>query len=173
MHLFTCPCGESFPVSAAQAGQSIECPHCNDSVALPTLRELKQLPSTQAAKETAPARGWSSSQGVLFSIVFAFLLASLCMSAWSTYRWLQIEKPPTTTEMIAIGEEEIAKQDAPQLHEFWVNYGKPGMGTRRLPGYAQVQQYRDSWKRWAYAGYAASAVCLIGLVVVVSRKPSA
>ncbi|QDS86811.1 hypothetical protein EC9_09850 [Rosistilla ulvae] len=172
MHLFTCPCGDSFPISTAQAGQSISCPHCNQSVLLPKLRDLKQLPSAQLAEEASPDRGWSGGQGLLFSVIFACLLASLGMSAWSSYRWLQIEKPPTRDEMIAIGHEEIANHSAPQLQEFWLNYGRPGMGTRRMPGYAQVQVYRDSWKHWAFGGYAASAVCLVALVLVIRKKSS-
>ncbi|QDV66946.1 hypothetical protein Poly24_06350 [Rosistilla carotiformis] len=173
MHLFTCPCGESFPISAAQAGQSIVCPHCNQSIQLPKLRDLKQLPSAQVAEEASPARGWSGGQGLLFSVIFACLLASLGMSAWSSYRWLQIEKPPTRAMMIATGEKEIDTYEAPQLLEFWMNYGQPGMGVRRMPGYAQVQVYRDSWKRWAFVSYAVATVCLIGLITVSRKKAPA
>ncbi|QDV11130.1 hypothetical protein CA51_09900 [Rosistilla oblonga] len=172
MHLFTCPCGESFPISAAQAGQSIQCPHCNQSVQLPKLRDLKQLPVTQAAEEASPSRGWSAPQGVLFSVIFACLVASLGMSAWSSYRWLQIEKPPTPEAMIAMGQEEIENHSAAQLLEFWVNYGQPGMGTRRMPGYAQVDAYRESWKHWAFGAYAATAVSLCGLIFVVTKRSS-
>src|SRR5690606_23889219 len=104
MHLFTCQCGESFPISPPQAGQTVQCPHCREAISLPNSGELKQLPEAQLSRREASAGSWSSARGIVFSLICAGLLAMLTASAWSTYGWLSIPKPPTRDEMIAQGQ---------------------------------------------------------------------
>lgn len=171
MHIFTCSCGQTFPISPARAGQSVDCPHCGQAVSLPKLGEIKQLPLADAGqKSDSDANKWNAGRGITFSMLMAGLLATIIFGGYSSYQWLSIEKPPTEDEMISMGQAELETREPLELFEFWINYGRPGMGTRHTPGYMQVQRYRDKWKFRAIASYAGVAIFLVAVTAVSRRK---
>lgn len=171
MHLFTCSCGEPFPVSPAQAGQSVECPHCGQANELPRLGDLKNLPVEDQAESVKPAR-WSAGRGIVFSILCAGLVAGIVSSLVCSYRWLSIPKPPTVAQVIQDGQADIDSRNAPQILEFWMTYARPGMGVRNKPYFAQVAEYRSGWQTWAIASYAISALFLTASIIVIRSKQS-
>lgn len=173
MHLITCPCGKAFPVSLAQAGQSVQCPQCSETIALPNLGQLKQLPVAEDIPQANRNEPWSVGRGVLFSALFAGLLAMVIASAWTSYKWMSVPRPPTIDEVIAQGQKEIGQHNAPQLLEFWVNWGQPGMGVRYTPGYAQVQRYREKWQMWSYAAYGGTLALIVAIAVVTRQNAAA
>ncbi|MEZ6087465.1 MAG: hypothetical protein R3C05_05435 [Pirellulaceae bacterium] len=166
----TCQCGESFPVSPAQAGQNVQCPHCGQTVALPTLGQLRKLPEADSTPSRNTGEAWSAGRGALFSAVSAALLAMVVAAAWTSYKWMSIERPPTVEKVVIDGKKEIGEHNAPQLLEFWVNWGQPGMGVRRTPAYEQIQRYREGWQTWSYAAYAGTLVLSIALFAVTRRN---
>ena len=59
---FPCPeCDQSFEITTTQAGSEVACPHCSQTVALPTLGALKRLEPVDAPsgrKEKQKVSGW-------------------------------------------------------------------------------------------------------------------
>ncbi|QDU25498.1 hypothetical protein ETAA8_05670 [Anatilimnocola aggregata] len=67
LFLVPCSCGEKLRVRGGQAGEKLTC-KCGASVAVPTVRQLRQLETVEDASAPQPAAAWTAWQGPLFSI---------------------------------------------------------------------------------------------------------
>lgn len=175
MHLFTCNCGKSFPVATKQAGQLVKCSACQETVTLPKLRDLKALPLDEASQgesqqKAKASSNWSFGRGSLFSALMFALLISVGYSAYGSYNWLSTPQQLTTEKMIEGGNEGLEKLEATALFKFWVDYGVPGIGYRRVPPYVLIQQKRDTWKQRSLIAYGVSAVLALGIAGVLVTK---
>lgn len=168
MHLFTCSCGHDFPVSLAQAGQSVECPQCRESLMLPKLGALKLLPLAEDSPQTPPRSRWSLGRGIAFSVMFFGMVAALVAASVFSYQWLRIEKPPTVEKVIADGKEHIQNRNATELFDFWLEYGEPGLSTRKTMTVEYVRSVRDGWKHRAFGAYAGLLVCILGMTILIA-----
>lgn len=73
-YLLPCSCGETVSVTTSQAGGTVVCPSCGNSLETPRLRDLVQLPVEET--EAPPASGWSPRHGVLTAgLLLAAVLA--------------------------------------------------------------------------------------------------
>ena len=93
--VLTCSCGTEILVRASQAGGTVSC-QCGQSVSIPTLRDLRQLPVAAAATNPAArASSWQLFNGVLFAcgVPIALLCLVTFVYAMSQRMQLNLTKP--------------------------------------------------------------------------------
>src|SRR4051812_49219427 len=79
IYLLACKtCGNQIPVSTGQAGQTVRCT-CGESVDVPSIRDLRSLPTAPDASSAGPA--WGVRQGMFFvgGTVAAAALAAIAI----------------------------------------------------------------------------------------------
>ena len=91
-HLVPCTCGRTLAADAAQAGETLHC-ECGALVAVPTLRQLRQMPIARDEHATSarvrPA--WGAAQGVA---AVCLIVAALSLVV-AGYLWLTEPTLPT------------------------------------------------------------------------------
>ena len=119
MHLFPCPsCQDPITISPKHAGNDISCPHCEASVTLPKLGDIRSLP---LAGDTAEAeQATAMAENVSGNFLGTALLGLLCMAAllaagFCGIRWYLIEVEMTTQAHIEEVNTLYAEADAARL----------------------------------------------------------
>jgi len=122
MHLLPCPhCDAKLSVAPSQAGDNMPCPECGQSVAIPSLGQIRQLPQAEQEASSTQSSGSATQSDVSAIRRAGFLLfgliaiGSLMIAAYSGIRWYLIDVPATTEEHIAMIREEYAEAPAAQL----------------------------------------------------------
>lgn len=67
LYLVPCTCGEKLRVRGGQAGEKLTC-KCGATVAVPTVRNLRQLETVDDEAAPRPPLPWTALQGPLFSL---------------------------------------------------------------------------------------------------------
>jgi hypothetical protein len=88
-YLLTCGCGRELSVDPGQAGESLRC-ECGATIAVPTLRQLRQLPAACDDTAAAVGRAWSFRHG---AIAVSLILAVACLLI-AGLSWLGEPKVP-------------------------------------------------------------------------------
>lgn len=94
-YLVDCACGRQHTVETRQAGETIAC-ECGVTVAVPTLRQLRQLPEARAEATTAAASGpaWGGRQR---TITLSLLVAVVCLAIAALSRSFERPVPKLDT----------------------------------------------------------------------------
>ena len=111
--LLSCECGATTPVSGGQAGDEVFCTGCGQSLAVPTLRELSQLPLAEETRSNRQ-RNWDASKGLLL------LGGLLVVVSWTAAAWLRI--PVASPVDPAIIRQNLAGQTDAEIYEAWRDY---------------------------------------------------
>lgn len=141
----TCTCGAKHAVTVSQAGQSIHCP-CGNSLAIPTLRGLKELPQVQTpatgttrAIDQAPRGKPSVAIGVLVTTFFIALAAAIFVGY---QRWtMDTSQTEESERQAAI--EMFDQADATLLSEAWDQFSTTALGPPSKPAFYYVEKRRQ------------------------------
>jgi hypothetical protein len=88
-HLLDCSCGAQHSVTAQQAGGQIAC-RCGATVAVPTLRKLRELPVAERTTTVETARGW----GPRMQVATLGGLLALGFAVTSLWAWCNVPNVP-------------------------------------------------------------------------------
>jgi hypothetical protein len=166
-YLVTCVCGRQLPVDLGQAGEQLTCV-CGANVAVPTLRQLRQLPLATAAEPArAATHSWGARQGAIAaSLILATLLLLGAAASRYTEHPLPQFHPEAQTKMV---DQFLTKKSAAELWLIWTeNYrqlGDKGFTAMEDPRTALIQQDIDQHRRIEFTLIGAAAFC--GLVAGV------
>jgi len=166
-YLLTCACGRQHTVETRQAGESLAC-DCGSQVAVPTLRQLRQLPA--ASEETTAAAGpaWGLRQGAITMIL---LLAAACLALAGVSRYS--ERPVPTLDAVQYTENVdrlVGNMTPLEGWQRWIETYQPltttGFEVYKHPATDAMQQNLD-WHRWIQkAMLAAAVVCVVAAIII-------
>lgn len=174
--LFTCPaCSGTWPIDATQAGETVGCPHCGKPISLPTLLQIRKLPS---AEEPTPspdglAERWSPPQGIAFSVGTVLLLAGAATAAYFAWHLPPTFPPPKLSNLLAhpnYPSEQLGPADMDTLSpreslERWEQLNEPLPNDRSpRPFFLLVRDARNRYLVFLYAG---SAAAVIGVTLML------
>lgn len=167
-----CPaCQQLLLVQMTQAGESVLCT-CGHSVVVPTMRELRQLPTDELQSATQPQSGaaWSPLQGFLF-VAGCLMFLAACYGHFriSSERSGLIIKAPEFPEMPF----DVQILSPTQAWEAWEYFKTETLETRLPPKYLAARNRYDSLTNYLYATWASGAigVVLVGLSLTSLARP--
>lgn len=184
-----CRCGATLPVGIAQAGGSVRCPQCGDSIEVPSTKVLRTLPSFQdspalassavgASQEVAVSRrpgrssdnsGDSTLQRVLPGLLLA--IAAVCLTTAAVLGWARWNAPIEfghTEEEFFTAFRDDAMQDPPaRVWDHWKYLVETGLPPHQPPDYFVINEYFERRKPWLIGSTIIGALSL-GLFVVMT-----
>jgi hypothetical protein len=171
-YLVLCACGRPHTVDAPQAGESLSC-DCGATVAVPTLRKLREMPTVgdESAAESAPIWGLRQAATTVSLLAAA---ACLVVAAASWYS----ERPVPTIDPVAYATnvDRLVSQMTPlEGWQRWVDTYRPlatkGFDVYKHPATDEMQQVLD-WHRWIeWIALALAAVCVAAAIVIGLAGP--
>ena len=174
LYLVQCACGAEHPVAASRAGDEFVC-SCGETVVVPALRQLRQLPPRNPETTPQASRSWSPAHGLLaVGLVAAgtFLLVDV---------WQQRRLPPRPTFDIAgqqqALESRLAQATPVDVWQHWSQTVLPlkdqALQRTRSPeeihfqaAASQTQRYRSLL--WFAAGVA-GLLALVGIGMIAAQ----
>lgn len=105
--ILKCNCGCEIPVRDTQAGVQLQCPHCNTTLAVPSLRDLKNLPLAAPPppspwfaflpERSLPRSHWRLGLGVFFLAVAVVTPVLIALGFFeNAFSWLPAGDPRRT-----------------------------------------------------------------------------
>jgi hypothetical protein len=88
-YLLPCACGQSVRVGNAQAGATVSC-SCGKTLAVPTLRGLRQLERVPQEAAAAKRLHWSPVHGTVFAAALVLATVGICFLAYNLFFYSQI-----------------------------------------------------------------------------------
>src|SRR3954466_947072 len=88
-YLLPCTCGQKVRIANAQAGGKVAC-GCGKSLAVPTLRGLRELELAPPETRSAASPGWSRVHGGFFASGLLIATLGFVVVAYSLFRYTQI-----------------------------------------------------------------------------------
>jgi hypothetical protein len=139
-HLLNCECGRNVVVDTAQAGDSVAC-ECGKTMAVPTLRQLRQLPLATPGKPADATSSWGVRQGLIAAcLIVATLCAIVAAISYASQPVLPVFDPAQYTRMT---NEQIERMSPMDAWRTWVNgyrnMGVSGFREFRHPATEEIQ----------------------------------
>lgn len=160
MYSLPCPsCQAPVDVGPSQAGDQIVCPSCQDTIQVPKLGDLRQLPQTSsdnAGPTTSPGER-AVGQQIGFVTLGLISLASLVIAAYCGIRWGLLEAPTTTEAHLQEIREAYSTLEPARLVREYEDMEKFGLAIAVPYTYKTKQNIRNRWGRNALI---AGGICL-------------
>jgi hypothetical protein len=170
-YLVACACGRQHTVETRQAGASLVC-KCGATVAVPTLRQLRQCPEARDEVVAAAGPVWGTRQAAM---TVCLLLAAACLVAAVMSRLSEQPVPTIDPVQYTASVNQLVSNMTPlQAWERWVDTYEPltptGFNVYKHPATDEMQQHL-TWHQWiqwiglgsaAVLGVAAAALGLGG-----------
>lgn len=178
-YLLPCSCGSRIAVQKSQAGSRVECPHCQHSLEIPTIRGLGQLEfveesSTADIRKSRGSSRWTPLRGIIAAT--CFVLAIIGLGRASIYGVYRFANPTrfTVEDMYRDSEESFRELSPVETWDNWRYLQETGLGSKKPPQvfvYKRFLEQKDAeMKRWGGVG----AIGLLGLIATTlwpsSRK---
>lgn len=176
-YLYPCACGQTIPLTPAQAGEQVRCGACGKTQLAPTLSRLRALPAAESG--ATPARSgepsWNRTQGALFVIGCGFLLVGLYMVSWNglARRDLPTEMPPGATS--EAWNERIDSFNLEETWQVWQEMREHRLEQQYEPEYMFARRIDEALRRkmWIGAGLSACGLVLVlGSLLLRPRRPA-
>ncbi len=171
----TCPCGAKHAVTVSQAGQSLTC-SCGNSLEIPTLRGLKELPVIEPTAEPArraidkPAGGRPSmAVGLLVTVCFLALSTAVFYGYWRVV--LDTSQTEESERQAAF--ELLDQADPVVLSDAWDQYSTTGLGPPNKPTFYYVEQKRKQLETGLAIASGVAVAAALATGVVASRRRTA
>lgn len=134
-----CDCGKTHAVVSRQAGETLSC-SCGQILEIPTLREMRQLPSLQT--ELPPTgRVWTRQQGMLFAGGLVVTLLSLGTIAHFGWQRSRLRTEPMKAEEFEFVRD-IMQFTPTQTWEAWTEvFRDQELGARNKPFHEINREY--------------------------------
>lgn len=178
-YLLKCDCGSELIVTTRDAGQNLTCDDCQETVVVPTLREIKNLKPHDDASGTADhARTqnnaeWSAKTGYLFGILTIVALAAFVTGGIQSYHAYQHSLIEDHSQQgLEEGDSLIAGMGPLQLYEAWKTVKELQLLAPETSEYQRAQIELKKSMNAAIICYIIGGLCIIGLaVIMMMRKP--
>lgn len=175
MPTLSCPhCSRPVEVATSRAGSDIQCPACDQTIAVPKLGELRQLENEQAAasaRSRTPAAVGRIGNRVAFAVMLAIAAIALCSAAFCLIRYAAITVPETTEGHIASIEEVYPQLSAAELVREWQELEKFTPDATGPYVYQHIATEKAGWLRQGLIGLAVAAVAALIAVVLIALQP--
>ena len=169
--LLPCNCGAKIPVNRSQAGMTLPCTQCGQSIDVPTIRKLAPYASAPAAKTVSKKVGNSwNFLGFIAAIGFLVGLVGLAYSGNLAYeRFSTISRATKsgmdlskTEEDFVAGTRQNALNSAPSdTWDYWNIMIEDGLSDPQLPHLFQVKRYLASRLPTLYTSLAIGSVGML------------
>lgn len=176
MFQLTCPhCEAINEVSAAKAGGEIMCGNCQQTVAVPKLGELRDLPTAVSTAEQRSASadlGLSGGRSMAFASLGLVCLLSLLGAVFCGVNWSTIEVPMTTESHLALLEQRYGEVSSAQLIREFEDITQYGVDIPVPLQYRVIESSKQAWGQKTL-GFLALALLSAILAVFVGRRSRA
>ena len=179
MHLLSCPyCQAELTVTPAQAGDSIPCTKCQQTVAIPKLGELRKLPrSGPVEAPAAPARG-SAGNSVLASVGFAALsliaVSCVLIALYTGIRWANSGAEMTTETHLQEIETLYRESDAATMITHYETMEENSLDLIVPYTYQAENNEKAGWGRNSLTALTVAALAAVGAFVAAKAgRPKA
>ncbi len=145
-HVLTCSCGAKHLVTVSQAGQSLACA-CGNSLSIPTLRGLKELPLADDQAKPAPRaidRPSASRPSILVGMMFLLFFVAGGMAIFFGYQRLKLDTSKTLENVRSQAFKQIDEANPVQISHAWEQYSATRLGVPTKPEHYYVEARRDS-----------------------------
>jgi hypothetical protein len=169
-HRFPCACGVEHLVVPSEAGQQIRC-SCGQVLEVPTLRRLRQLPTSGSGDSRGTRRTWSTGQGLLFNVGLVILVLALFALAFLGRKrsQLSLERPAFPyQEFVA---KEVAQWNVNELWEFWTANREVKLDARPTPDYLIARQLARRLDGFLMVAAAFGVLGLIAVCAAILYRP--
>jgi hypothetical protein len=177
-YLLPCSCGQKTRIAAAQAGAQIRCV-CGKSLAVPTLRGIRQLETAPPETTAKSFRRWSPVHGSLFASGLLIASIGLGFLAFFGLRYVQLGGHPITrditNEVIKVEQQRIDKLTPTQALAEWSENVKQGLGEPEEPPWVRANKVLARYKSGIRASIAAlvAGSILAALALILPRGGAA
>ncbi|MGI9519697.1 MAG: hypothetical protein ACR2NP_21770 [Pirellulaceae bacterium] len=163
-------CDHPIIVEITQAGQSINCPECQSSVTVGTLREIKALPeheesTAESGKSASSSGGMSATNRLIFVIGTLMLVLG---SIWGGYTMLKSSRLMQTKPPVEITERmknQIDDWSPSRILDAWENVSIDAADQWREHPFLRVQRIAHENRLYSWIGFSIAGV---GLLTIVS-----
>jgi hypothetical protein len=177
-YLLPCKCGNKVGVFASQAGDTLQCANCNNSLSIPTLRELAKLEVLERAARPATDRrehsrnSWSGFRGITVALLLAMACGFFAYSGLYLYGRSTIDTSGSAEAELAASAKIVETMKPPELFDSWQGYLQMGLGYKDRPPFylAQKNAKYAEWYIITYAVIGAICTTLALLVGLSGRK---
>jgi hypothetical protein len=176
-YLLPCSCGQAVRVVTAQAGGQVTC-GCGKSLAVPTLRGLRELQPAPplAKKNTNP--GWTPAHGLIFSSGLVIAAIGVALLAW--YGLLYSQRVgfgftrDLTDEVIRDQQAKIDQLSPLDALKQWTEDVEHGLGDHDPPPWVTHQKMAASYLSWIKGGAIslAAGILLATAALFLGRGPA-
>jgi hypothetical protein len=169
-YLISCSCGRQHAVDTAQAGDSLTC-QCGETVAVPTLRQLRQLPPAESEPAAPAGSAWGVRQGAItVCLLFAAACVAIAIASRVSEKQMVSVNPVARAKYV---ERQIAAMTPLQAWQLWVHLYQPltitGFQTERHSNADAIQRML-LWYHWIQGiALALAGVGVVAAVVLWTR----
>ena len=178
-YLLKCDCGSELIITTRDAGQNLTCDDCQQTVVVPTLREIKNLKpnadSSGTVDQTRTLKNaeWSAKTGYLFGVLTIVALATFVTGGIQSYHAYQYSLIENLSQRgLEEGDSLIAGMGPLQLYEAWNTVKELKLLAPETSEYQRAQVDLKRAMNAAIICYIIGGLCIIGLAVIMMiRKP--
>ncbi len=160
-YILRCVCGSRIPVYSRQAGSRVQCPECEQSVEIPTIRGLSKLEIAvdsavgRQNRSDSPPR-WTVWKGAIAAICFVVALLGIGRSGlYAYYRWTH-PTPFSEVDLLREAEEMVNGFTPAEAWDTWRHLQETGLGAKNPPQALVTKRFLEAQDRamtkWAVAG---------------------
>ncbi|MEE2937064.1 MAG: hypothetical protein VYA84_13855 [Planctomycetota bacterium] len=178
MYLLPCPhCEHEIPVANYQAGDETACSQCGQSVAIPKLGQLRQLPAaespTQPESVGKPGDGeFSPLRRGGFLLFGLIAVASFLIAAFCGINWFLSETSGSTAEHLKSVRTEYAKVTAAQLIREFEDMDNLSLDLTLPYTYKTKENRRREWGQNATVAASVGSLSVLAslLLIMLGRR---
>jgi hypothetical protein len=165
-YLLPCTCGEAVTVEVRQAGDQVVC-SCGRRLAVPPLRQLRNLAPVAADQTAAKAVAWGMNQGV----VATCLILAAVLLGWSGWVWWKEPSLPKFDPQARLHSVEEQIKTPIGAWESWIGYYRP-LAERGLPVFhvANAAQIESQKADSRFLRFMLWAIATVFIIAAISAK---
>ena len=175
MYSLPCPaCEKPIEVSASKAGQEVACPHCQTTLSLPKLGDLRKL---QRTEETGPEskslrnqEGASAGKSIAFVVFGLIATGCLLIAGFCGIRWYLIEVPGDSAKHVQTMADAYQNATAAELIVEYENMEKVGIEVPSPYSYKVTATVKKKWGFNALVAAGIGAIAIAGAGIAASRR---
>lgn len=173
-YLLLCDCSSQFIIGTTDAGKTLQCADCGNSIVVPNLREIRELPTaepTNVAKDLT----WEKQNGLLFGVGIVLFTLCLLLALFEFYQASQLNLNDTTEEEISYGNAVIDQMPPMAAIQQWRLIQSIGLGDQREVEFLQNKALYETHQFYAMleCGVAAFGLVLCGIAFVMRKRTDA
>lgn len=174
-------CGTKIPITVSQAGEAINCPNCQASNQVPTLREVNRLEVAEEAVSATPDRreqsrnAWRGSRGVALALCLGVAFLFLARTAYFGWGRTTIDTQGSAEEMITELNKHVDEKEPPELLADWIESNNFSLTEEardgKRPTFFYNQKAAEYVEGQIWFSAVISAIALAGLAVTLVAWP--